>query len=61
MWYLGIYILGAIDRNDVLRGEKGNDRLTGGLRADAFSAGAGTDIATDFTPSQGAIKDSSIP
>ena len=35
--------------------------LTGGLGADIFSGGPGTDTATDLTPSQGDTQDGTIP
>jgi VCBS repeat-containing protein len=46
---------------DLLCGGRGNDRLSGGAGADRFEGGPGTDRATDFTPSQGDIKDETIP
>jgi Ca2+-binding RTX toxin-like protein len=40
--------------NDLMCG--GNDRLTGGLGADRFGGGSGTDTATDFDAGQGDTK-----
>jgi Ca2+-binding RTX toxin-like protein len=46
--------------NDNLSGGAGDDRLTGGTGADRFSGGSGPDTATDFTPSQGDTKDTTM-
>ncbi len=35
-----------------------NDTLTGGIGADQFKGGSGTDTATDFTPAQGDTRSS---
>jgi VCBS repeat-containing protein len=47
--------------NDTLNGAAGDDTLGGGLGSDRFSGGTGTDTVTDFTPSQGDTKDTTIP
>jgi hypothetical protein len=44
-----------------MSGAADNDRLTGGPGADRFSGGAGTDVATDFTTTQGDTSDGTIP
>jgi VCBS repeat-containing protein len=45
---------------DELYGEEGADTMSGGSGADHFSGGSGTDTATDFTPSQGDTKDTTM-
>jgi CSLREA domain-containing protein len=45
---------------DTIYGRDGNDTLTGGSGPDVFSGGPGTDRVTDFTPSQGDSKDTTV-
>ena len=46
---------------DELYGEEGADTMSGGSGGDRFSGGSGIDTATDFNPTQGDTKDSTIP
>lgn len=54
-------ILRGDSDKDGLFGQNGDDTLTGGSEADIFSGGPGTDTATDFTPGDGDLSDSTIP
>ncbi len=56
----GVDTLNGGDGDDTLYGNRGDDVLSGGPGADFFSGGPGTDTATDFTPSQGDTKDSTV-
>jgi Ca2+-binding RTX toxin-like protein len=47
--------------NDRLFGKAGIDRLTGGTGAHFFSGKTGTDVATDFSSTQGDTKDNTTP
>ncbi len=56
----GVDTLNGGDGGDTLVGNRGDDTLTGDAGPDYFSGGQGTDTATDFTPSQGDSKDSTV-
>jgi VCBS repeat-containing protein len=45
---------------DELYGQEGADTMSGGSGGDRFSGGSGQDVASDFSPSQGDTKDTTV-